>query len=106
MAARSRPLRKLAHRSKRCGSPVLAPYCFMVPSMVWHVGMGEMRKITVEVPVNTLALAQEQTGAGVTETVRAALRKLASIRAQQKALSLRGKIKFSVDLVALRQLED
>ncbi len=65
-------------------------------------GMSETRKITVEVPASTLALAQEQTGAGVTETVRAALRKLASIRAQQKALKLQGKVKFSVDLMALR----
>ncbi len=65
-------------------------------------GMGEMRKITVEVPANTLALAQEQTGAGVTETVRAALRKLASIRAQQKAMALRGKVKYSMTLEEMR----
>lgn len=65
-----------------------------------------MRKITVDVPKATLAMAQEQTGAGVTETVRAGLVKLASIRAQQKALALRGKVKFGVDLMALRRLED
>jgi Arc/MetJ-type ribon-helix-helix transcriptional regulator len=64
--------------------------------------MGEMRKITVEVPAETLALAQEQTGAGVTETVRAALRKLASIRAQQELRKLRGKVKFSMSLEEMR----
>jgi hypothetical protein len=69
-------------------------------------GMGAMRKITVEVPEDTLALAQEQTGTGVTDTVRTGLKKLASIRAQRKALALRGKINFSVDLMALRRRED
>jgi hypothetical protein len=69
-------------------------------------GMGEMRKITVEVPEELLESAQDFTGEGVTETVRLGLRKLASVRAQQKARELRGKIKFSVDLMALRKLED
>jgi hypothetical protein len=45
-------------------------------------GMSEMRKITVEVPEDMLAIAQQQTGAGVTETVRAGLKNLASIRAR------------------------
>ena len=69
-------------------------------------GMGEMRKITVDVPADDLAAAQEFTGAGVTETVRAGLKRLASIRAQQQLKALRGKIRFGVDLMALRKLED
>ena len=68
--------------------------------------MGEMRKITVEVPERALTLAQEYSGTGVTETVREALLDYASKRSQRKALSLRGKIKFGVDLMALRSLED
>jgi nitrate reductase beta subunit len=64
--------------------------------------MGEMRKITVEVPVDDLAAAQEYIGAGVTETVRAALKRLRSIQAQQRALELRGKVKFSMTLDELR----
>lgn len=68
--------------------------------------MGEMRKITVDVPADVLAAAQDFTGAGVTETVRAALKRLASIRAQQQLKELRGKIQFGVDLMALRKLED
>jgi hypothetical protein len=59
-------------------------------------GMGEMRKITVEVPDDDLAAAQDYIGAGITETVRAALKRLRSDRAQQKALELRGKVKFSM----------
>lgn len=58
--------------------------------------MGEMKKITVEVPEDVLRSAQDYTGEGVTETVRAALRKLASIQAQHEARKLRGKVKFSM----------
>jgi len=64
--------------------------------------MSEMRKITVDVPAEDLAAAQEFTGAGVTETIRLALKRLRSIRAQQRALELRGKVKFSMTLDELR----
>ena len=66
-------------------------------------GMGEMRKITVDVPADDLAAAQEFTGAGVTETVRAALKRLRSIRAQQELRKLRGTYKFTIDLNELRE---
>jgi hypothetical protein len=68
--------------------------------------MGEMRKITVDVSADDLAAAQNYTGAGVTETVRAALKKLRALQAQQRALELRGKVQFETDLMALRALED
>ena len=68
--------------------------------------MNEMRKITVEVPKDDLDAAQDFTGEGVTETVRAGLKQLRSQRAQIRALELRGKVKFGVDLMALRKLED
>jgi Arc/MetJ-type ribon-helix-helix transcriptional regulator len=64
--------------------------------------MGEMRKITVEVPEDLLERVQDFTGAGVTETVRQALRKLDSMRAQRELLKLRGKVKFSMTLDELR----
>ena len=64
--------------------------------------MGEMRKITVAVPQETLALAQAQTGAGVAETVRVALKKLASVRAQHELRKLRGKVKFFMTLDEMR----
>ena len=47
--------------------------------MAQNTGMGEMRKITVDVLADDLAAAQEFTGAGVSETVRAALGTLAAI---------------------------
>jgi hypothetical protein len=61
-----------------------------------NAGMGEMRKITVDVPAEDLAAAQDYLGAGVTETVRAALRRLRSERAQKQLRDLRGKVKFSM----------
>ena len=65
--------------------------------------MGDMRKITVEVPGGVLESAQAFTGEGVTETVRAALKKLASMQAQRELLKLRGTFKFSIDLGELRE---
>ena len=65
--------------------------------------MGGMRKITVEVPGEVLESAQAFTGEGVTETVRAALKKLASMQAQRELLKLRGTFKFSIDLDELRE---
>lgn len=62
-----------------------------------------MRKITVEVPEHDLAMAQELTGSGVTETVRQGLRKLASMRAQRELLRLQGTFKFTVNLDELRE---
>ena len=58
--------------------------------------MAQQRKITVSVSEHLLASAQKQTGAGVTETVREALKKLAALRAQRELLALRGKVKFSM----------
>jgi hypothetical protein len=70
--------------------------------MVTVLDMGEMRKITVDVPADDLAAAQEFTGAGVTETVRAALKRLRAIRAQNELRKLRGTYRFTIDLNELR----
>jgi hypothetical protein len=69
-------------------------------------GMTELRKITVQVPEDVLEKAQAYTGEGVTQTVTAALKRLASIQAQQEALKLRGKVKFSLSLEQLREDRD
>lgn len=65
--------------------------------------MSELRKITVQVPEEDLRRAQELTGEGVTETVRAALKKLAELQAQRAARKLRGTYQFSIDLNELRE---
>lgn len=64
--------------------------------------MSELRKITVQVPADVLEKAQAYTGEGVTETVRAALKKLASIKAQHELLKMRGKVKFSMSSEELK----
>ena len=75
----------------------------IVTALPWTKPMTALRKITVQVPENDLARAQELTGQGVTETVRAALKKLASIQAQQELLKLEGTFKFSINLDELRE---
>jgi hypothetical protein len=60
--------------------------------------MDRLRKITVQVSERDLENAQAYTGEGVTETVRAALKKLASMKAQRELLKLRGKVRFSMTL--------
>ncbi len=57
-------------------------------------GMGEMRKITVEVPEDDLVAAQDYIGGGVTETVRAALARLRSDRALKKFAIFAAKLSF------------
>ncbi|HEX4027235.1 MAG TPA: hypothetical protein VHX18_06405 [Rhizomicrobium sp.] len=68
--------------------------------------MGELRKITVQVPEDVLEKAQAYTGEGVTQTVTAALKRLASVRAQQELLKLRGKVKFALSVDELREDRD
>lgn len=55
-----------------------------------------MKKITVEVPETDLAAAQAYTGEGISETVRAALQRLAQVRIQNEFRKLRGTVKFTM----------
>jgi hypothetical protein len=64
--------------------------------------MDDLRTITVQVPEHDLQMAQAYTGKDVTETVRAALRKLASMQAQRRLIELRGRLQFSMTLDELR----
>ena len=64
--------------------------------------MDDLRTITVQVPEHDLQMAQAYTGKDVTETVRAALRKLASMQAQRRLIELRGRVQFSMTLDELR----
>jgi hypothetical protein len=63
----------------------------------------ETTKVTVELPVELLARARESTGTGITGTIRQGLELVASRSAQDELRRLRGKVKFSVDLQALRE---
>ena len=61
------------------------------------------QKITVHVPVDLLAKAQEATGRGITATVREGLRVVATRTAYRRLRALRGKVAFSIDLDQLRE---
>ena len=61
---------------------------------------NQLRKITVEVPVGDLS-AQELTGGGVAETIRAGLKQLANVRSSRSS-QLRGTFS-TIDLDELRQ---
>ena len=64
--------------------------------------MNTARKITVEIPEDLLERAQQASGTGVTQTVRAGLQLLAASRAYAQLRQLRGKVKFSRTLAELK----
>lgn len=64
--------------------------------------MGAVKKVTVHVPCDLLARAQQRTRAGVTETIRRGLHLVAAEEAFDGLRKLRGKVKFSIDLAELR----
>lgn len=63
----------------------------------------ETTKVTVELPVELLKRARASTGEGITGTIRRGLELVAATRAQERLLALGGKVKFSIDLDALRE---
>jgi len=60
-----------------------------------EVIMEKPKKITVDVDEKVLKSAQDVSGEGISETVRLALKLLGSAGAFEKALNLRGKVRFS-----------
>jgi hypothetical protein len=64
--------------------------------------MNPARKITVEIPQDLLEKAQQASGAGVTQTVRAGLQLLAASRAYTQLRQLRGKVRFSRTLAEIK----
>jgi len=65
--------------------------------------MGEMRKITVEVPEELLESALTSTNEGITQTVRRGLELVAAGRAYEELRRLRGKLRLGVELERLRE---
>jgi hypothetical protein len=61
-----------------------------------------MRKITVEVAQDLLEKAQQATGPGITQTVRAGLQLVAASRTYARILRLRGKVRFTRTLAELQ----
>ena len=65
--------------------------------------METAKKITVQIPESLLKKAQKATGLGITPTIRQGLQLVAAGRAYGKLRRLKGKVKFSLDLKALRE---
>jgi hypothetical protein len=61
------------------------------------------QKVTVHLDQDLLRRAQERTGQGVSATIRHGLELVAASDAYEKIRALRGKVRFSVDLEALRE---
>lgn len=64
--------------------------------------MENLKKITVEVPAELLARAQEATRDGVTQTVREGLQLLAATQAYEALRGFKGAYRFSVPLADLK----
>ena len=65
--------------------------------------MEQAKKITIQIPGSLLRKAQKATGKGITLTVKQGLELLAAGKSYEKLRSLRGKVKFSIDLKTLRE---
>jgi hypothetical protein len=64
--------------------------------------MADSRKITVEVPHELLEKAQRASGTGITQTVRTGLQLVAASHAYARLRRLRGKVRFTRPLAALK----
>ncbi len=65
--------------------------------------MSLAKKITVEISEELLSKAQKATKQSITETIRQGLRLVAASEAYENLRKLRGKVKFSISLKALRE---
>ncbi len=65
--------------------------------------MASTQKVTIEVPEDLLRRARRSTGEGITATIRRGLELVAARGAYRKLRGLRGKVRLSLDLDALRQ---
>jgi hypothetical protein len=61
------------------------------------------KKVTVNLPAETLARARKITGLGTTETIVAGLRELERARQRQSLRALKGHVKFELDLKETRR---
>jgi hypothetical protein len=64
--------------------------------------VSRTRRITVDLPAALLAVAQEITGKGITDTMIEGLEQLKRRRFYQRALALRGKLRLDVNVDEVR----
>jgi hypothetical protein len=68
--------------------------------------MPETQKVTIHLPRSLLQDALNETGLGITETVKAGLEQIRLRRVYKNILDLRGKIDLQLDLDELRKDKD
>ena len=98
----------MARAANVCGASKAGNKCWgLTPYLAYGIcyRMGEMRKITVEVPADTLEIAMRD-GGGLAETVREALKEFAHKRACERILAMEGKLDLGLDLEELRKDKD
>ncbi len=78
------------------------PYHDMVISMAKNSTIN-LQKVTLNLPVNLLKEATQNTGLGITETIRKSLELLNASAFYEEALSNKGKIKFGISVKNLRE---
>jgi len=89
--------------ARRSRLPVEIPYRRLVSNTgIIRIMVATARKITVEIPDTLLQKAQQASGTGITQTVRAGLELLAASRAYKRLRQLRGKVQFSRTLAELK----
>jgi hypothetical protein len=64
---------------------------------------SKLQKITIYVPRHLLEDAQSAADSNITETVKTALSLLIAEKAAQNLRKMRGKVKFSINIAALRE---
>ena len=64
---------------------------------------GRLRKVTLLLPDDLIQRAMEVTGDDLTPTICQGLESIVAAKSFQKIRSLRGKVKFSIDLDSLRR---
>ena len=67
------------------------------------VKTNKIQKVTVHIPQHILEMAMSATKKNITETIKQSLQDIAHKQACENFRSLRGKVKFSLDLNELRR---
>jgi len=98
-----RRLRRRQGASARQLAAVPSQLVAHIRPYLYLTGMaGQIRKITVNVPTDVLDSATRATGKGVTLTVIEGLRELERMARRSALRSLRGKVRFDLDLTRTR----
>jgi hypothetical protein len=90
-----------AARDARADVDPFAVLCY--GKLAGIVGAMKTQKVTVHVDQALLRRARKRTGEGVSATIRHGLTLVAAGAAYEKLRALRGRVKFSVNLRALRE---